>query len=54
MLAQELLAGGEAAVEVPESFVEDVRQALYASKLVSYAQGWTCSPRQPTKESAGT
>ena len=38
-LAQELLAGGEAAVEVPESFVEDVRQALYASKLVSYAQG---------------
>ena len=39
VLAQELLAGGEAAVEVPESFVEDVRQALYASKLVSYAQG---------------
>ena len=39
MLAQELLAGGEADVEVPESFVEDVRQALYASKLVSYAQG---------------
>ncbi|MCU1564777.1 MAG: 6-phosphogluconate dehydrogenase (decarboxylating), partial [Arthrobacter sp.] len=38
-LAQELLAGGEAAVEVPEGFVEDVRQALYASKLVSYAQG---------------
>ena len=38
-LAQELLAGEEAAVEVPESFVEDVRQALYASKLVSYAQG---------------
>ncbi len=38
-LAQELLAGGEAAVEVPGTFVEDVRQALYASKLVSYAQG---------------
>jgi 6-phosphogluconate dehydrogenase len=26
-------------VETPETFVEDVRQALYASKLVSYAQG---------------
>ncbi|GAC1451121.1 MAG: NADP-dependent phosphogluconate dehydrogenase [Pseudarthrobacter sp.] len=38
-LGQELLAGGEAAVEIPETFVDDVRQALYASKLVSYAQG---------------
>ncbi|MCY1232127.1 6-phosphogluconate dehydrogenase, decarboxylating [compost metagenome] len=38
-LAQELLAGEEIAVDVPETFVEDVRQALYASKLVSYAQG---------------
>ncbi|MEV7604576.1 NADP-dependent phosphogluconate dehydrogenase [Paenarthrobacter sp. NPDC089322] len=38
-LGQELLAGEEAAVEIPETFVEDVRQALYASKLVSYAQG---------------
>ncbi|MCZ9884940.1 NADP-dependent phosphogluconate dehydrogenase, partial [Arthrobacter sp. B2a2-09] len=38
-LGQELLAGEEIAVEVPENFVEDVRQALYASKLVSYAQG---------------
>src|SRR5689334_16760744 len=38
-LGQELLAGEEIAVDVPENFVEDVRQALYASKLVSYAQG---------------
>ncbi|GAB4100267.1 NADP-dependent phosphogluconate dehydrogenase [Sinomonas halotolerans] len=38
-IAQEALAGHEAAVEVPADFVEDVRQALYASKLVSYAQG---------------
>ena len=38
-LGQELLAGNEADVEIPETFVEDVRQALYASKLVSYAQG---------------
>ncbi|MFF2824076.1 NADP-dependent phosphogluconate dehydrogenase [Arthrobacter koreensis] len=37
--AQGILAGEEAAVELPETFVEDVRQALYASKLVSYAQG---------------
>jgi 6-phosphogluconate dehydrogenase len=38
--AQEILAGHEApAVELPETFVDDVRQALYASKLVSYAQG---------------
>jgi len=26
-------------VELPDTFAEDVRQALYASKLVSYAQG---------------
>ncbi|MDQ4490747.1 NADP-dependent phosphogluconate dehydrogenase [Sinomonas sp. ASV486] len=38
-IAQETLAGHEAEVAVPENFVEDVRQALYASKLVSYAQG---------------
>jgi len=37
--AQGILAGEEIAVELPETFVEDVRQALYASKLVSYAQG---------------
>ncbi|MBF4995457.1 NADP-dependent phosphogluconate dehydrogenase [Arthrobacter gandavensis] len=37
--AQGILAGEEASVELPETFVEDVRQALYASKLVSYAQG---------------
>jgi 6-phosphogluconate dehydrogenase len=37
--AQDTLAGGEVKVDLPESFVEDVRQALYASKLVSYAQG---------------
>ncbi|MDP5225616.1 MULTISPECIES: NADP-dependent phosphogluconate dehydrogenase [Arthrobacter] len=38
-IAQETLAGHEAGVALPENFVEDVRQALYASKLVSYAQG---------------
>ncbi|MHA7265002.1 NADP-dependent phosphogluconate dehydrogenase [Arthrobacter halodurans] len=37
--AQGALAGGEAEVQLPVEFVEDVRQALYASKLVSYAQG---------------
>ncbi|WP_102158418.1 NADP-dependent phosphogluconate dehydrogenase [Zhihengliuella halotolerans] len=37
--AQEILAGHETQVELPENFVEDVRQALFASKLVSYAQG---------------
>ncbi|MGV0110559.1 NADP-dependent phosphogluconate dehydrogenase [Arthrobacter sp. CP30] len=37
--AQEMLQGHEATVALPESFVEDVRLALYASKLVSYAQG---------------
>ncbi|KNC19143.1 6-phosphogluconate dehydrogenase [Arthrobacter sp. RIT-PI-e] len=39
VLAQEVLQGHEDTVELPEDFVEDVRQALYASKLVSYAQG---------------
>ncbi|MHA7264726.1 NADP-dependent phosphogluconate dehydrogenase [Arthrobacter sp. TMN-37] len=38
-LAQETLKGHEGSVELPESFVEDVRLALYASKIVSYAQG---------------
>ncbi|WP_394938299.1 NADP-dependent phosphogluconate dehydrogenase [Psychromicrobium sp. YIM B11713] len=37
--AQTTLAGQEAQVSIPEGFVDDVRQALYASKLVSYAQG---------------
>ncbi|WP_026530814.1 NADP-dependent phosphogluconate dehydrogenase [Haematomicrobium sanguinis] len=32
-------AAGTGGSEVPEGFVEDVRQALFASKLVSYAQG---------------
>jgi 6-phosphogluconate dehydrogenase len=38
-IAQDVLAGHEQQPEVPEGFVEDVRQALFASKLVSYAQG---------------
>ncbi|MDP9883802.1 6-phosphogluconate dehydrogenase [Sinomonas atrocyanea] len=38
-IAQTTLAGHEAEVALPEGFVEDVREALYASKLVSYAQG---------------
>lgn len=38
-IAQQVLAGHETRVEVGEGFVEDVRQALFASKLVSYAQG---------------
>jgi 6-phosphogluconate dehydrogenase len=38
-IAQDVLTGHEEDVEVPQSFVEDVRQALFASKLVSYAQG---------------
>ena len=38
-LAQGILEGHEGTVELPEGFVEDVRLALYASKLVSYAQG---------------
>ncbi|WP_427018313.1 NADP-dependent phosphogluconate dehydrogenase (plasmid) [Pseudarthrobacter sp. P1] len=38
-IAQEVLAGHEVDVKLDETFVEDVRQALFASKLVSYAQG---------------
>ncbi|NKX49959.1 NADP-dependent phosphogluconate dehydrogenase [Arthrobacter deserti] len=38
-IAQDVLAGHEQQPAVPEGFVEDVRQALFASKLVSYAQG---------------
>ncbi|MGF9663070.1 NADP-dependent phosphogluconate dehydrogenase [Arthrobacter crystallopoietes] len=38
-LAQDILVGHEDRVQVPEGFVDDVRQALFASKLVSYAQG---------------
>ncbi|GAA2373697.1 6-phosphogluconate dehydrogenase, decarboxylating [Catellatospora methionotrophica] len=37
--AQQVLAGHEVKLDLPDTFVEDVRQALYASKLVSYAQG---------------
>jgi 6-phosphogluconate dehydrogenase len=37
--AQRVLAGNEGSVELPGTFVEDVRAALYAAKLVSYAQG---------------
>ncbi|WGW11320.1 NADP-dependent phosphogluconate dehydrogenase [Saxibacter everestensis] len=37
--AQTTLVGNEIPTELPDNFVEDVRQALYASKLVSYAQG---------------
>ncbi|MDN5668736.1 MAG: NADP-dependent phosphogluconate dehydrogenase, partial [Renibacterium salmoninarum] len=37
--AQKTLIGNEADIAVGEGFVEDVRQALFASKLVSYAQG---------------
>ncbi|GER21972.1 6-phosphogluconate dehydrogenase, decarboxylating [Zafaria cholistanensis] len=37
--AQAVLEGAPTGVGLPENFVEDVRQALYASKLVSYAQG---------------
>ena len=38
-IGQDVLAGHEVAVELGADFVEDVRQALYASKLISYAQG---------------
>ncbi|MHA7207655.1 NADP-dependent phosphogluconate dehydrogenase [Arthrobacter sp. MDT1-65] len=37
--AQDILQGHEGTVDLPDTFVEDVRLALYASKLVSYAQG---------------
>ena len=38
-VGQQVLAGETTEVTLPENFVEDVRQALFASKLVSYAQG---------------
>jgi 6-phosphogluconate dehydrogenase len=38
--AVDLLTGPTAKTDYPETFVEDVRQALYASKIVAYAQGF--------------
>ncbi|MDA1362343.1 NADP-dependent phosphogluconate dehydrogenase [Glycomyces luteolus] len=38
--AVDLLTGPTAKVDFPADFVEDVRQALYASKIVAYAQGF--------------
>ncbi|MEU6860813.1 NADP-dependent phosphogluconate dehydrogenase [Glycomyces sp. NPDC046736] len=38
--AVDLLTGPAAKPDFPEDFVEDVRQALYASKIVAYAQGF--------------
>jgi 6-phosphogluconate dehydrogenase len=38
--AVDLLTGPTEKVDFPEHFVEDVRQALYASKIVAYAQGF--------------
>ncbi|NUQ88434.1 MAG: NADP-dependent phosphogluconate dehydrogenase [Glycomyces artemisiae] len=38
--AVDLLTGPTAKTDFPETFVEDVRQALYASKIVAYAQGF--------------
>ncbi|MFJ2617739.1 NADP-dependent phosphogluconate dehydrogenase [Glutamicibacter sp. NPDC087344] len=38
-VGQQVLAAETSEVTLPENFVEDVRQALFASKLVSYAQG---------------
>ncbi|WP_026555223.1 NADP-dependent phosphogluconate dehydrogenase [Arthrobacter sp. 35W] len=38
-IAQDVLAGHEVELTLDGTFVEDVRQALFASKLVSYAQG---------------
>lgn len=38
--AVDVLTGPTAKVDFPENFVEDVRQALYASKIVAYAQGF--------------
>ncbi|MCD0443456.1 NADP-dependent phosphogluconate dehydrogenase [Glycomyces sp. A-F 0318] len=38
--AVDLLTGPSEKAEIPEGFVEDVRQALYASKIVAYAQGF--------------
>ncbi|WP_030160659.1 NADP-dependent phosphogluconate dehydrogenase [Glycomyces sp. NRRL B-16210] len=38
--AVDLLTGPTEQTAFPETFVEDVRQALYASKIVAYAQGF--------------
>jgi 6-phosphogluconate dehydrogenase len=38
--AVDLLTGPTGKVDFPADFVEDVRQALYASKIVAYAQGF--------------
>jgi 6-phosphogluconate dehydrogenase len=38
--AVDVLTGPSLKTEFPETFVEDVRQALYASKIVAYAQGF--------------
>lgn len=38
--AVDVLTGPTAKVDFPADFVEDVRQALYASKIVAYAQGF--------------
>ncbi len=35
-----VLTGPDGRIDLPESFVDDVRQALYASKIVAYAQGF--------------
>ena len=35
-----VLTGPDGKADLPESFVDDVRQALYASKIVAYAQGF--------------
>ncbi|MEU5872252.1 NADP-dependent phosphogluconate dehydrogenase [Glycomyces sp. NPDC047369] len=38
--AVDLLTGPTAKTDFPDTFTEDVRQALYASKIVAYAQGF--------------
>ncbi|SDD61107.1 NADP-dependent phosphogluconate dehydrogenase [Glycomyces harbinensis] len=38
--AVDLLTGPTEKAAIPDGFVEDVRQALYASKIVAYAQGF--------------
>lgn len=38
-VGQKVLSADTTEVTLPENFIEDVRQALFASKLVSYAQG---------------
>jgi len=38
-VGQQVLEANTTEVKLPENFVEDVRHALFASKLVSYAQG---------------